>query len=273
MRILLADETNSNDDTSEFFIYGGLHFDIGLLPQIDAEVSEIRNRYNYRNGDALKWSTNGRSEHISPKNHREAKNEVLELAYEMGAEFIPVMVLHDLIEDEVAVEFERCLRDLLGQFQFALDSPRDGEHEFGIAVVDHIPEGDAGREKEILEDTFSHGLQFGGGDTRDLDRIKMMSATYSEASHASSLTDIVLGAFQFCLNNPNNPATETIFPKVARITKGFNVDEGFDFKYGVVMRPLDPGEYGSYSDDYGDRYEEAREALNSLFLETRPPHA
>lgn len=257
MRLLLADETNSNPDTSDFFIYGGLHFDIETMPELDDAIREKRRCKGYRRGDDLKW--NGQPEDVSPEEHASIKDSLLDLAQEHNAQFIPVMVLYELIEDtKKPIQWVRCMRDLLGQFKFSLD---DGES--GIAVMDHLPEGGEEEEKEMLENAFSYGLTFGGDNYVRLDDIKLISTTYSKASHVSSLLDIVLGAFQFCINNPGHSKSPYIFNKVARITKGYKGDT-FNYEYGIVLRPKDPGDYGGEGQQFGLKYHSLKNTIDGL---------
>ncbi len=252
MRLLIADETGSNPDTSEFFIYGGVHFDMDHVADLDEDIERIRKKYGYEPGDDLKW--NGKPDEVTPDQHANLKEELMWLAHEYEAEFIPVMVHYDLIADRQGpVQWRTSMRDLLGQFKFSLD-----EGESAIAVLDHIPEGNEEDEKQMLENAFSQGL-----DHVDLDEIKLMSVTYSNASHLSSLTDVFLGAFQFCLNNPDNQKAPEIFLQVAGVTKGWKGDT-FNYEYGVVMRPKDPGDYGGKHDHYEAPYADAQNTMDSL---------
>jgi hypothetical protein len=255
MRLLIADETNSNPDASDFFIYGGVHFDMDHVADLDRKIEELRLEYGYKPGDDLKW--NGKPDGVTPEQHAELKANLIRLADDYGAEFIPVMVHYDLIADEDGpFQWWTCMRDLLSQYHYQLECELGGEN--GVAVLDHIPEGGVETEKQMLENIFSHGTDY-----NDLDYIKMMSVTYSNASHLSSLTDVILGAFQFCINKPWNAKAPSIFLSVARITKGWNGDT-FDYEYGVLMRPKDPGDYGGRNANYEIPYEEMKNTMDGL---------
>ena len=245
MYILLADETNRDPDTSDFFVYGALYFEHDKLPLIHRRVEEIRRKYGYRPEDELKWTTGGRPDHIDPSSHRNAKSEVVDLAEEINAEFIPVVVAHAVTGDEDPNRtFRYCIRDALSQFNWFLENVAD---DFGICAVDPLPSSTSDR--DILESVFHTGLNFGSGKTRRLDRIKMIATVSANASHAASLMDIVLGAFKFCINNPSYDVCEKMFYQVAGMTKGFTEKNGFYYLYGVMLRPRgirrNPGPYQS----------------------------
>ncbi len=51
-----------------------------------------------------------------------------------------------------------------------------------------------------------------------LDRIKLLTSTCTNASHASSAMDVTLGAFRYCINQPKNlPAARAMMAKVVRL--------------------------------------------------------
>jgi len=96
MRLLLADETNRDSDRTDFFVYGALHFDLSLLPDINDRIEEIRETYGYEAGDYLKWTFHDAPEHIDLDTHTEAKKEVVKTARDAGAVFIAVLVHHTI---------------------------------------------------------------------------------------------------------------------------------------------------------------------------------
>jgi len=244
MYILLADETNVNPDKTDFFVYGALYFEHDKLPEIHERLECIRERHNFQPADRLKWNHYSRPKHISRQTHSAAKSEVIDVAEDVGAQFIPVIVPHGVKAERSDAEvFKWSVRDALGQFHYFLDN----EDAYAICAVDPLPDG---VRQDVLESVFHTGLQFPQYPNRDalrLDRIKMIATVTANASHASSLMDIVLGAFKYCINNPGYEVCEGMFYQVASMIRRFNSD-GFDFKYGVLIRPkgIRSG-YGKYT--------------------------
>ena len=230
MHLLLGDETNRDENRGDFFIYGALYFDLDYMAEIDAHVRGVREEYGYGNGQ-LKWTYNAAPDHISHEEHTEAKNEVIKIAHHADATFVPVLVHHG-IRTAVSREeqFTWAIRDVLSRYDYHL---REIANDTGICALDPLP-GSNGW--PILEDIFHNGLSFEDREL-DLDRIQMMATVSNDASHAPSVADIVLGSFGYCVNYPDRDASEKMFANVARLTYGYDEDDGLDFDYGILLRP------------------------------------
>jgi len=146
-----------------------------------------------------------------------------------------------------------------------------GANETGLCAVDPVPDS-AG--VQILEDIFHHGLELPNRDeeVRDLEHVQMISTVSANASHASSLMDIVLGGFGYCINNLTNPdrenVTAEIFSNIAPLTYGFEESDGLNYGKGVLLRPRIVMNSGLNS-----RYTRLRENLDALVERATMDHS
>jgi hypothetical protein len=79
--------------------------------------------------------------------------------------------------------------------------------------MDRLPKGS---EFDYLSEKFTKGLSLPRGEAQALDRIVMFSSTCINASHVSSVMDIVLGTWRYCINQPKTTAARDNEDKEAR---------------------------------------------------------
>ncbi len=113
-------------------------------------------------------------------------------------------------------------------------------------------------EKRYFQEKFCKGLNIKPESKLvNLDRITLYGSTYINASHASSLIDILIGSFRFCVNNPNdNEASKERFPKLRQMTTRVRNAKHLKLEdLGIIVRPKDLLE--PYTSEY-------KELLNNL---------
>ena len=249
MLILFTDETNLPSDLkAKFFAYGGLVVPVDALPDLDARVVQIRKDAGYHSTDELKFETNARPKHVSVEDAGKAKTRVVEACVATDCKFIVNVVLHAVAKSTSQHDLIHWgANTVIGKFNAMLHEQKD----FGIVAMDRLA---SGAEYKLLSEKFTSGLSFsglGGEEEIALDRIKLFTSTCSNASHASSAMDIVLGSFRYCINAPRN--VQAAKAMMANITKliwctrdgetYFVLEKGLVFRPKTVMHPPYRAEY------------------------------
>lgn len=262
MFVLMTDETNVQpSNNAKFFIYGGLFFPVEVLVKLDSKIQEIRDTYNYRPEDQLKFDTHSRPDHVSFEDATRAQNEVLDACIKLNCKFIGYMILHDILKNQT---FET-------QFDYAINSVISSFHKFlteangnGICLVDRLPTKNP---FGLLSDKFTKGLEFPNRDSFRTEKIKLFGAICCNASHASSAMDIVLGAFRYCANNPiNEEVTQVLINKVGKLIWAKDINGELNvLDYGLIQRP-DDIEVKEYKQEYDRFIDDMNELLEKKWL-------
>jgi hypothetical protein len=243
--LLFTDETNiAASDAAKFFVYGGLIVPGDALVPLDAGIAKIRAEAGYQPLDELKFDTRARPKTVAIGTATAAKDSVIKLCIDLGCKFIAYVVLHSIARKQHERMVQWGASHVIGRFNRYL-----AEHEdYGICIVDRLP---AGAEYQFLTEKFCCGLQFPDDDPVILDRIKLFASSCSNASHASSAMDIVLGAFRYCINDPRNvDAAKAMMVSVTRMI--WHVREGDQIHAmgrGLVFRPKEV-KVASYKAEY-----------------------
>lgn len=233
MYIMFTDETNREPSSDgKFFIYGGLFFRVEQLNKLHEEINNIRSNAGYGSNDEFKFNTHSRPKNVEQAKFNSAKEKVLELCSTLECKFIVYVILHDIIKRRTNDQkIEWAADHVIGRYNKYLESVS----EAGICVVDNPP---ITSQWKYLSDKFTKGLSVHEQPV-PLDKIKLFTASCINASHASSAMDIVLGAFRYSINNPNNKDLAKKLMKKLFGMMWHTVEQGkpiFDEK-GLVLRP------------------------------------
>src|SRR5262249_49588574 len=69
-----------------------------------------------------------------------------------------------------------------------------------------------------LTEKFQVGLPFPGDQSRRLDRIVGLASTGNGASNSASIADVIIGAFRYCMNEPDKDiAGGAILPQIVNL--------------------------------------------------------
>ncbi|HEV2750555.1 MAG TPA: hypothetical protein VGV12_08545 [Gemmatimonadales bacterium] len=267
MHFLFTDETNlPNDPAAKFFAYGGLIIPPGRLSDLHAGIVEIRQSAGYQPEDVLKFQTNARPPHVSLEGCTTAKNGVVALCTHLECRFIAYVVLHAIAKNRTTAELVSWgASHVIGKFNYFLSTvPADG-----VVVLDRLP---GASEYSLLTDRFTKGLTFSDAPDVKLDRIKLFASSCSNASHASSAMDIVLGTFRYCINQPKNvPAAKSMMTNISKLIwcerDGENL---YPFERGLIFRPKE-----IKVEAYKREYDDLLAWINELLKEAPPegPHS
>ncbi len=232
--LLYSDETNKEQSkTSKFFIYGVIFMPLERLFELHTMVNQVRKEYGFKRKDVFKFDTNSKPKYITSEIHRLAKDAVLIGSATLGLKFVANVVLHEIARRKSTDETIRWgANTILRAFQQFLNE----KDALGICVVDRLPFKGY---YNYLKDKFQDGLSY-PTESRPLGRIIMFASSCQGASHVGSVTDIILGAFRFCVNDITcGTVTQDILPKVIRLMWYKRLGESVQLQnYGLIFRPL-----------------------------------
>lgn len=192
----VLDESNlSPGDFVRFYVTAVMACPAENLALLSQRVAEIRKRHGYRAGDFFKWESHSRPEHVSQKDHLDAKAETLEILRPHRLVFLPVLVPHHVAErnpSKTLVDWNANMAILL--WERFLESI----HDTGVCILDRRPGGDDG---SYLRELFSREAESSLGRDFSLKRTHVLGYTMEGASHLLSVLDIALGAFCYAIND------------------------------------------------------------------------
>jgi hypothetical protein len=198
----------------KFFIYGGVFVEVDELPAIHQKIEKLRQDAGFGPGDSLKFTAKGRPATLTPEEHRKIKCAVIALAEEHGVTFCAYLVLQAIakVQQTDNIVHWGC-NTLLARYNQFLGERDD----HGVAVLDRFS-GHADGAFNYAKVKFQRGLTFGREPDTRLDRVLGIGFTCDGAAHMSSVADIVLGAFGYCISEGiNTEAARTMFPALVRL--------------------------------------------------------
>jgi hypothetical protein len=235
------------------------------LADLHDGIAEIRKKAGYGPEDELKFQTAARPKHVSIEQCTQAKNAVVDLCIHLGCRFIAYVVLHAIAKGQgVETVISWGATTVIGKFNFFLTTQRSK----GVVVVDRLPQAS---EYGLLTQRFTHGLTFPDDKSKTpvlLDRIVLFASSCSNASHASTAMDIVLGSFRYCINQPKNvDAARTMMLNLSKLIWCEREGEHlYAFERGLVFRPK-----VVKIADYAKEYDALVKWINELLADQPPP--
>jgi hypothetical protein len=147
--------------------------------------------------------------------------------------FCAQVTLHELARNQE--HDDRVLfgaNTILGKFNTFLHD----EASYGYAVLDRIP---VKTPYDYLKEKFQIGMTFPDNAPARLDRILGFSHSADGTSHLCSVADILLGAFRYCVNEPDNEeAGKAMFPMLMEMMwKRTQRGQTYVNECGLVFRP------------------------------------
>lgn len=248
MKHMFIDETNVTESDGDFFIVGGLILDEKCLIDVRNGTKAIREKYGFRASDSFKFQTRSRPDQVSKEDFNNAKAEAIQLLIQHDAHLLVYVILHKIIREEV--KFEYAYNVLFHQFDKEYLSAID---EVAFIIVDRLP---ANTSFDMLKEIFSKGVDAPSGNKTELERILHYSVSADGTSHMSSLLDIAIGAFRFCVNaisnSGNNEVASKLLPEVSKLIWSQDVDGKRTLGgYGFLKYPKN-----IKSQTYDDQYQQ-----------------
>lgn len=204
------DETNNTSADGPFFIFGGLIATPIQAIAVHDAIAEIRGRYGYQQGDPFKFQTRSRPAHVSQEDFVAAKQAAVALLEELGVTMIVYVVLHDIATGSVEENSEKALNALLSHFEFRFLPEFSAR---GTVTIDRVDDKFG---YPYLRTKFQHGISLPDGRKAALPSIVHYSFSGDGLSHMSSLVDISLGAFRYCVNTTFGKGNEAVAKEMIR---------------------------------------------------------
>ena len=232
MKLIVSDETNREAADGRFFLMGALVFDADRLGEIHHDVMAIRQRYGFRPDDSFKYALANKPAHVTKAGFDKAKGDALDLLAERGVLGFVYLCHRQICDPRGEQEkFQWGADGILWPIQRYLQ----GQSDYAISLQDRHPvEG----EFDYYKRRFAHAAA--GKGTHQLSNIVCFGSTCDNASTFSSLADIFVGSFRFCVNNPDKDRVcSLLLPKLLGICHGSPnwLANGIVFRPNEVRRP------------------------------------
>jgi hypothetical protein len=236
MHLMFGDEADHNQTVGKkFFVYGGAFAPTDSLAALHTAVEEARKDAGLSPTDSLKSSSKSRPKTMSPEQHRDLKQKVMESAREVGnVKFCAYVILHELARNQKHDDLVLFgANTVLGKFNAFLTESKS----YGCAILDKIP---VQQPFTYLKEKFQVGLTFPDNPPVRLDRILGFGQAADGSSHLCSVADILLGAFRYCVNEPDNEdAGKAMFPSLMKMMwKRERGGKDYVNDCGLVLRPV-----------------------------------
>lgn len=261
MRLLYCDETNLEERSGDFLIYGGLTVSadqaFSLSRAIDALRRELRVPPDYR------FKFNPGPVGFSHAQFIDLKRSAITLALEHGAQFLSYLVLHDIAQNPDDAR-RKGINTICLHFNYILNEAEQP----GLVLIDRF--NDQGNEIDAhLRDKFSVGLTgLPYSANYRLERIIGFHYSALGQSHLPSLVDIVLGTFRFAINAHTRGQTEhlaTARELISLLSPLFwRADEGLPVpELGLMFSPK-----SIRAPSYRQQYQQLKDFFTEAGLET-----
>jgi hypothetical protein len=238
MYFMFGDEADVDQGRGQkFFVYGAIFVPADNMPPLHTQVERARIGAGLSNTDSLKSASKTRPNNMTFEAHRDLKKKVMSLSRNVGdVTFCAQVTLHDLARNKnhddlvlwgantVLSKFDQFLRE---------------RNSYGYAVLDKIPVKYPYR---YLKEKFQVGLTFSAKQSKPamrLGRILGFGHAVDGSSHMCSVADVMLGAFRYCVNEPENKeAGKAMFPTLmGMMWKHKRNGKTYVNDYGLAFRP------------------------------------
>lgn len=201
MHLLYCDETNMEERSGDFLIYGGLMIDSAQAQGLSDAIDEARRSRGVPRDHRLKF--NPGPEGFSHAQFIDLKRAVLEAARTHGARLLVYTILHDIARNP-----DEARRNGINTVCYHFHCALNRVDQPGLVLIDRF--NDAGNEIDAhLRDKFTVGLT-GMPYGNELPISNIVGFHYSAIgqSHFASLIDIALGSLRFSVNAHTRQLTD-----------------------------------------------------------------
>jgi len=248
MYILLLDETNvESTKINNFFIYGGIFLPLEIVPVLHNKIIEIRKKAGFQPTDFLKFETHSKPPSVISAAFSQAKDELINACIDNKVLFITYIVHHNIAKKHtLEKKIQWASNEIIAQFDLFLQI----QHDKGFVIFDSLPFKGSFR---YIANLFNVGITTATSNTPHIPiNIVSYSMSTTGASHLVSATDIILGAFRYCVNvSEESVQAKKMFPNILKLMYG-NVDKEGEknvIDYGLLIRPH---RNVAYQKEYGE---------------------
>jgi hypothetical protein len=235
MFMMFGDEADREQGRGQmFFVYGAIFAPTDNMKALHDEVEKARRAAGLADTDTLKFASRTRPKQMTFEAHRDLKKKVMTLARDVGSvRFCAYVMLHELARNQSHDDLVLWgANTVLGKFNMFLEE----ENSFGYALLDKIPVEHPYR---YLKEKFQLGLTFANDKRVRLGRVVGLGHAVDGSSHLASVADILLGAFRYCVNEPDKEeAGKAMFPTLmSMMWKRERGGKVYVNDCGLVFRP------------------------------------
>ena len=192
MYLMFGDECD-HDGSAQFFLYGAIFIDCKKAINIDRAYKKIRRINKFNPGDSLKFAISSKPKNVTREQHTKAKQDIIDMAIKNEVKFCCYAVLNDIATSQKPDQrIQWAVNTILQAFNRFLED----EQDYGIVTLDRLPIKD---EYKYFEEWYQLDTEF-PTHHKPMPRILSYSSTCNGSSSFSSVADILLGSFRFCVN-------------------------------------------------------------------------
>lgn len=235
MKFLYCDESNLDQKSGDFLIYGGLSIYGDKFLDLSDRIWKLRKKYNIDDSSETKYLP--APGEISG-DYRDFKKDCIEIAIDAQCKFYTYQTLHDLARDTDLAR-RNGINELCLNFSYTLKS----EASTGMILVDRF--NDKGNKIDAhLANKFSNGLEGLPFSPRlRLERVVGLHYCAVGQSHMTYLIDIILGTYRTAFNIYARNQTAS-FPLAEEILKFLDPlfvkgSDGCTPRISISFSPLD----------------------------------
>ena len=194
MHLFYCDETNLEEKSGDFLIYGGISIDCKKAKGLHNEIEKIRNDAGLEPNFQLKFKP--QPENLSHGEFSSLKQSVIQSAIQHEVKLFVYLVLHDLAKSP-----DLARRNGINTVCYGFHRLLEKVEDSGLVLIDRFKD----RSNEIdshLRTKFSVGLTDmpEGYNNKRLSNILGFHYPAIGQSHFPSIVDIVLGSLRFAVN-------------------------------------------------------------------------
>lgn len=191
MILLYADESNLEERSGDFLIYGGLTVPGANASELSSEIESIRADLGVPRDFVVKF--NPGPENLDHEGFKELKQRVLSAAADHGCELLLYLVLHDLAKDG-----QEARRFGVNTLAYHFDCVLKREGDCGVMLIDRFTDRQI---DGILRERFLEGVKgLPYSEEYRLEQIVGLHYSAVGQSHYTSIIDVAVGSFRFAVN-------------------------------------------------------------------------
>jgi hypothetical protein len=235
MYLMFGDEADKDPTAGKkFFVYGAIFAPTNSIASLHSELEKARKVVGLADTDSLKSASGSRPKAMTAEKHREVKNAVMKVAQAANVKFCAQVTLHDLARNQDKKDLITFgANTIIAKFNTFL-----GENKsHGYVILDRLPVPDP---YTYLKQKFQTGMVFPGKPSVRFDRVLGFAHGVDGSSHMCSVADVLLGAFRYCVNEPDNEeANKAMFPTLmSMMWKREAGGKIYVRECGLLFRPL-----------------------------------
>jgi len=193
MYLLYCDESNLEERSGDFLIYGGLMIDADRMQSLSSTIDRIRSEAPVVSRD-YRLKFNPGPDNFSHEQFIDLKRKVITAAIEHDAKLLTYVILHDISSSP-----DEARRNGINAICYHFHCLLNRMGQTGLVLIDRF--NDEGNMIDAhLSEKFMTGVRLPYTPEMRLSNIVGFHYSSIGQGHAPSLIDVLLGSFRFALN-------------------------------------------------------------------------